>query len=271
MKIFDNPFTVADELAATFEEVTKEESGYRHQNLYFFGDQVWKAAQKAYPGVFKPLELTPSNDYSGHRSKSAIFASKNKSRATFDWMYHTEVYSPEDSTQILESTYGRGAEMILCADGRRFHMYFKRSGCSVESIYEVNDQRNYYEHLPYDYDTLNPKPSKTMSALTDDKLDAWIKYITERQNACDEEVKSKYAKVYEFVQKLRDTIDPSKCTICEIGDNKGRIVANNLRLTYNVSRSGYLDTRVDIYRNLYGDNMIDEFVKMTGIESVVKD
>ena len=262
MKYLDNPNTVVNELNAIFEVVRNEDNGYRHDAIRFIGQDVYDIAMSAFPGVFQPKEFNASNDYSGHRSKMSLFMSKNKSRATFEVMYGTEIYANENG-QIHESTFHQSMEHILCVDGRRFQISFKRSGAIADRFYELGDIRDYRSYLPYDYDDTHPKPAKGVSALTDAKLDAWIGHLTEKQKTYDDIFYKRFESSLSFIQSIRDNIDPSKCEKYDVREDGGTVIANNLRFTYSISH-GVVIATVDVYCTPYTNEVVHVFAEMTG-------
>lgn len=266
MKYLDNPKTVAQELKAIFDDIRNSERGYQHDRINFIGQDVYEAALKAYPDILKPKEFNASNDYSGHQAKSELFVSKNKSRATFIPMYTTEVFLHDDGS-LQESNWDKSMTTIMAVDGRYYHMHFRNGqGAVVEGFYELNDSRDYYHHLPYGYSETHPWPAKGVSALTDAKLDAWIGCVTEKQNDYDNIIAAKTDAVSTFIQSIKDSIDPEKCEKYEVGQQGGEIIANNIRLQYNVCYD-VVHASLDIYRSPFGPHhTVTMFSQMTDTE-----
>ena len=264
MKVFYNPSTVKQELEAVFDEVRKSDSGFQYSRLLFIGKDVYDAALNAFPGIFKRYEPSAANDYSGHRSKSALFAAKNKSRAEFVPEYYSQIYLDSDDS-IRESWSDRGMTMLLSVDGRLFHMHFKNGqGATLTSLSEFLDYRDYYHYFPFNYDGKHPKPYQGIGALDDKKLDAWLAYINENQQTYDDIVKRLTDYNSDFIQSIRDNIDESLCDVYEVGDKKGTVIANNIKLEYTIGGYDSIEVTFEVYRKPSIEKAVNVFAQMTG-------
>jgi len=100
-------------------------------------------------------------------------------------------------------------------------------------------------------------------------LQQWIDYLNARANDCDDNKATREDKMSTTIQRLIDEIDPDKCDTYNVnepdslGSARGQIVANNIRLSYNVTSDGFIRFELDIDRK-YPEDYIDLFKQMTG-------
>lgn len=108
---------------------------------------------------------------------------------------------------------------------------------------------------------------KKVGTLTANKLAEWVMYISKKAEAHDNYKSESDREAARFVEELREAFDGTEGCVCELGERRGRVIKNNLVLTYEVERSGYIRKRVDIYTPVYGNDAVARFKAMTEREA----
>ena len=118
-----------------------------------------------------------------------------------------------------------------------------------------NDTTN-YDFLPYDWSSKHPEPQR-VGVLSDKKLQAWVDWLVERRAEAENLKIFSENKKDEFLKRMR-SLDTSKCTDVEIGENRGHLVRNGIRFSYQITNKNTVSTKLDIdlsVRIKNGDNL----------------
>lgn len=138
-------------------------------------------------------------------------------------------------------------------DGVLFRYY----GKNTVSFSLFNDNTDYYNYLPYNWDKNNPAPNN-VGVITDKKIEAWKKYLLSRKFAAEAEKNRRENSAAAFLAKIKN-FDSTGCKKCDVGETSGRIVCNGLEYTYKIS-NGVISERISVHYS--ASNNFDTFIKM---------
>lgn len=273
-KIFDNKNEVVNGINEGLIDLRKRynesgDYGYAEFEFAILGDDVLDAACEEFPELKNNISI---DTWSGRRSKMEKFISKAKiTIAEFVHCYTFGYYMSNGSnadTSYLSSNRCYMQTLIRTKDGQLLYPYFHSAPSDLKAgFYFYNDHRNYAKYGTYYFETNVKEPSRT-AALTDKKLQQWIDYLNARAKDCDDNKAARENNASATIQRLINEIDPDKCDTYNVnepnalGNVTGRIVANNIRLSYNVT-DGVIRFELEIDRK-YPDDYIDLFKQMTG-------
>lgn len=162
------------------------------------------------------------------------FASKNKSRARVEDLYHVSLYA--DNGKFGYSDYISRTKCVT-ADGAILSLY----GKGTYMFFFLADRREYNKVLPWHYE--EGKIPNQVGTLTDKKLDDWLNYLNERANTYDEIVNERDSEVEDFLNSLRKVAEGNEAD-SSIGDCRGYIERNGVRFSYEIDRHGYIKTDI---------------------------
>ena len=273
-KIFDNKNEVVKGINEGLIDLRKRynesgEYGYAEFEFSILGDDVLDAACEEFPDLRDCISV---DTWSGRPAKMKKFIAKAKiTIAEFVHCYTFKYYmsSRSDSdTSHLSSDRCYMQTLIRTKDGQLLYPYFHSAPSDLKAgFFFYNDHRNYAKYQTYYFSIQVDEPSRT-AALTDKKLQQWIDYLNNRAKDCDDNKATRENSASATIQRLINEIDPDKCDIYNVnepnslGSANGKIVANNIRLAYNVT-DGVIRFELEIDRK-YPDDYIDLFKQMTG-------
>ena len=273
-KIFDNKDNVAKGINDGLIDLRKRyndsgDYGYAEFEFAILGDDVLDAACEVFPDLRNNISI---DTWSGRRAKIEKFIAKAKiTIAEFVHCYTFKYYmsSRSDSdTSHLSSDRCYMQTIIRTKDGQLLYPYFHSAPSDIKAgFFFYNDHRNYAKYQTYYFQMNVTEPSRT-AALTDKKLQQWIDYLNARAKDCDDNKATREDSASATIQRLINEIDPDKCDTYNVnelnatGNTSGKIVANNVRLAYNVT-DGVIRFELEIDRK-YPDDYIDLFKQMTG-------
>ena len=237
-----------------------------YTNIYLVGDDVYRAVVNRFTFLpFLDYQMKPSSDYNGYHARMSKLEEKNKSRAKFVNVYRYQVYVNRDKNYAVDLSYS-GVDHILLVDDIYLNISMDYRHPVIKSLSLFDDNRRYTKQLPYDYDEKHPKPTAKITVLTDAVIDKWLAHLIEKAKEYDDIMHHVNEHWYNFIQRIEDNIDPTKCEKYEVTEKKGEIVANGLVLNYNIDDDGSLTWGVSIHQayNINYDNAVSRFIAMTG-------
>lgn len=248
------------------------EYGYAEFEFAILGDDVFDAACEEFPDIRNHITI---DTWSGRRAKMEKFVAKAKiTIAEFVHCYAFKYYissrrRDDNEIALIDSDLCYMQTLIRTKDGQLLYPYFYSAPSDLKAgFFFYNDHRNYAKYGTYYFETNVKEPSRT-AALTDKKLQQWIDYLNARAKDCDDNKTKRENNASAAIQRLINEIDPDKCDTYNVnelnatGNASGKIVANNIRLSYNVTSDGFIRFELEIDRK-YPDDYIDLFKKMTG-------
>lgn len=276
-KIFDNKDNVVKGINEGLIDLRKRynesgDYGYAEFEFAILGDDVLDAACEVFPDLRDNISI---DTWSGRRAKIEKLVSKAKITIAefvhcyvFKYYISTNRRSADNEIALIGSDRCYMQTLIRTKDGQLLFPYFHSAPSDLKAgFYFYNDYRNYAKYGTYYFETNVTEPSRT-AALTDKKLQQWIDYLNARAKDCDDNKTTREDKVSATIQRLINEIDPDKCDTYNVnepnslGSANGKIVANNIRLAYNVT-DGVIRFELEIDRK-YPDDYIDLFKQMTG-------
>lgn len=273
-KIFDNKNSVVKGIDNGLIDLRKRynesgDYGYAAFAFSILGDDVLDAACEEFPDLRNSISV---DTWSGRPAKMEKFIAKAKiTIAEFVHCYTFKYYMSRRSdadTAHLSSERCYMQTLIRTKDGQLLSPYFYSAPSDLKAGFSLyNDRRNYAKYESYIFSTSKVEPSRT-AALTDKKLQQWIDYLNARAKDCDDNKAARENNTSATIQRLINEIDPDKCDTYDVNEPdslnaSGIIVANNIRLSYNVTSDGFIRFELDIDRK-YPDDYIDLFKRMTG-------
>lgn len=273
-KIFDNKDNVVKGINDGLIDLRKRyndsgDYGYAEFEFAILGDDVLDVACEVFPDLRDNISI---DTWSGRRAKIEKLVSKAKiTIAEFVHCYTFKYYMSSRSnanTSCLSSDRCYMQTLIRTKNGQLIYPYFYSAPSDLKAGFNLyNDHRNYAKYGTYYFETNVTEPSRT-AALTDKKLQQWIDYLNARAKDCDDNKAARENNASAKIQRLINEIDPDKCDTYNVnelnatGNANGKIVANNIRLSYNVT-DGVIRFELEIDRK-YPDDYIDLFKQMTG-------
>lgn len=127
------------------------------------------------------------------------------------------------------------------------------------TFYLFNDDTDYNNYLPYNWEKENPKPNR-VGTLTDKKVSAWVEWLKAKKRAALDEKEKRENSAGAFLNKIRQ-IDTTKCKEFRIGEKSGYLVRNGLKYSYEISESGYISEKLAVHYST-GSTM-ETFLKMS--------
>lgn len=273
-KIFDNKDNVVKGINEGLIDLRKRynesgDYGYAEFEFAILGDDVLDAACEVFPDLRNNISI---DTWSGRRAKIEKLVSKAKiTIAEFVHCYTFKYYMSnrcDADTSRLSRERSYMQTLIRTKDGQLLYPYFHSAPSDLKAgFFFYNDHRNYAKYGTYYFENNVTEPSRT-AALTDKKLQQWIDYLNARAKDCDDNKATRENSASATIQRLIDEIDPDKCDTYNVNEPNslvsanGKIVANNIRLSYNVT-DGVIRFELEIDRK-YPDDYIDLFKQMTG-------
>lgn len=235
------------------------------------GEEVYKAVVKEFNFLpFIDYKMNPSCDYNSYYARMNKLEEKNKSRAKFINVYRYQVYLNRDKNYAVDLSYS-GIDRILSVDGVYLNICMNSRHPVIESLYLFDDNRSYRKQLPYDYDEKHPNPTSKITVLTDAVLDKWLRFLLLKAKDYADIIYHNDERNNDLIRRIERGIDPNKCDSYEVSENKGKVIANGLVLSYNIDDDGYITWGLDIDKpyNINFDNVVSRFVAMTATEKTV--
>ena len=273
-KIFDNKGNVVNGINEGLIDLRKRyndsgDYGYAEFEFAIIGDDVLDAACEEFPDLRDCISV---DTWSGRPAKMKKFIAKAKiTIAEFVHCYTFKYYMSnrcDADTSRLSRERSYMQTLIRTKDGQLLYPCFHSAPSDLKAgFFFYNDHRNYAKYGTYYFENNVTEPSRT-AALTDKKLQQWIDYLNARAKDCDDNKAAREDRVSTTIQRLINEIDPDKCDTYNVNElnatanTSGRIVANNIRLSYNVT-DGVIRFELEIDRK-YPDDYIDLFKQMTG-------
>ena len=273
-KIFDNKNEVVKGINEGLIDLRKRynesgEYGYAEFEFSILGDDVLDAACEEFPDLRDCISV---DTWSGRPAKMKKFIAKAKiTIAEFVHCYTFKYYMSnrcDADTSRLSRERSYMQTLIRTKDGQLLYPYFHSAPSDLKAgFFFYNDHRNYAKYQSFYFKNHVTEPSRT-AALTDKKLQQWIDYLNARAKDCDDYKSTRENIVSTTIQRLIDEIDPNKCDTYnvnepnELGNANGKIVANNIRLSYDISY-GIVQFDIEIDRK-YPADYIELFKQMTG-------
>lgn len=275
-KIFDNKDNVVKGINDGLIDLRKRynesgDYGYAEFDFSIIGDDVLDAACEEFPDLRDCISV---DTWSGRPAKMKKLVSKAKiTIAEFVHCYAFKYYissrrSADNEIALIDSDRCYMQTIIRTKDGQLLCPYFYSAPSDLKAgFFFYNDHRNYAKYQSYYFKYHVTEPSRT-AALTDKKLQQWIDYLNARAKDCDDYKSTRENVVSTEIQRLIDEIDPNKCDTYnvnepnELGNANGKIVANNIRLSYDIS-DGVMRFELEIDRK-YPADYIELFKQMTG-------
>lgn len=123
-----------------------------------------------------------------------------------------------------------------------------------------NDNTDYYNYLPYNWEKDNPAPNK-VGTITDKKIAEWSEWLLKRKDVAETEREKREGTVATFLRKI-DEIPESYLKRKKIWDNRGFIEKNGLVFEWQIS-NGVIHTEIKVsYDVKSGADKIDSFLQM---------
>ena len=251
-------------ISTLHKELGNLEDSY-YMTFRLVGEDVYKAVVKEFGFLpFLDYRMESSNDFNSYYARMNKLEERNKSRAKFVNVYRYQVYLNRDKNYAVDLAYS-GIDRILSVDGVYLNICMNSRHPVIESLYLFDDNRSYRKQLPGNYNEQHPNPTKKITVLTDNVLNQWMSMLLLKAKDYDDIVHHTYERNYEFIQRIEDNIDPTKCDSYTVTENKGEIVANGLVLSYNIDENGYITWGLDIHKayNSNFDNVVSRFIAMT--------
>lgn len=165
--------------------------------------------------------------------------------------YH---YDAETSNEYWDgATFFQG----ILVDGEILRATFYRNS-KTASLSLLNDPRRYHERLPYQWEENHRHPND-VSVLTDKKVKDWLNWLRQRRDAYDNNVESENKAIDLFLEKVREVA--KVCSESNIGATKGRLFANGIIFSYDIS-NGYISQRLELSYRV--NHNLDGFLKLIG-------
>jgi len=112
-------------------------------------------------------------------------------------------------------------------------LYPHRADKTTKSFSLWNDNTDYRNYLPSEWEKNNPEPTK-VGVISDKKIRAWKDWLCGRKNAAEAEMKRREKNVADFLAKI-EAIPESECLRKQVGDVRGEIVRNGLCYSWEIS------------------------------------
>ena len=152
-------------------------------------------------------------------------------------------------------------DWLVDYDGFLLERYYWMNTENKPCKYHIfNDCTNYSDYLPYDYETDHPQPNR-VGVITDKKAEQWKNWLETRLSVYDAEKAKRKNKATAFLDEL-SKINKDDCTLYNVGNERGRIVKNNIEFKYTIN-NGVVSTSIGFYRYVYN---FKDFLNMTGLK-----
>lgn len=256
-------------ISTLHKEFANLEDNY-YMTFRLVGEDVYKAVVKEFGFLpFLDYKMQPSNDYNSYYARMGKLEEKNKSRAKFVNVYRYQVYINSEKNYAVDLAYSGIDKVLFVEPSVYLNIGMNSRHPIIESLSLFDDNRSYRKQLEYDYDEKHPNPTSKITVLTDAVLDKWLNFLLLKAKDYDDIVYHTNERNYEFIQRIEDNIDPTKCDSYTVTENKGEIVANGLVLSYNIDENGYITWGLDIHKpyNINFKNVVSRFIAMTDTSS----
>lgn len=153
-----------------------------------------------------------------------------------------------------------GIESLIEFDGILFRGWDRIEQGKPCRLQIYNDDTDYYNYLPSDWEMKNPQPNK-VGTITDKKMSQWKDWLLARQKSANDKKMEREGNVAKFFAEIAK-IPSSECKTMEIGKNRGRIVRNGLCLRYSI-QNGVVSTSIEVTLPVFSkESKVDVFNKM---------
>lgn len=141
-------------------------------------------------------------------------------------------------------------------------LFPNRSRTATRSFSLWNDDTDYYNYLPYEWEKNNPEPTK-VGTISDKKIRAWKDWLCARCMAALDEIRTREKNVADFLARI-DAIPESECQRKLVYENHGEIVRNGLCYSWEISNGVVRDSLKVHYSTAFkdGKTTFDAFKEM---------